>query len=135
MRAMRSLIATGLLILLCHAVEAAGKATHVVLIVWDGMRPDFISEQNTPTLFEMSRRGVTFAHHHPVYISSTEVNGTALATGVYPSQSTILANAEFRPAINPHTFVEMQNLNTIRRGDEISGGHYLNFPTVAEILH
>ena len=135
MGAMRRLIAVGSLLLLCHAVEAAGKATHVVLIVWDGMRPDFVSEQNTPTLFEMSRRGVTFAHHHPVYISSTEVNGTALATGVYPSQSTILANAEFRPAINPHTFVEMQDLNTIRKGDEISGGHYLNFPTVGEILH
>ena len=29
---------------------AAGKARHVVVVVWDGMRPDFVSEQNTPML-------------------------------------------------------------------------------------
>ncbi len=28
----------------------APKAEHVVLMVWDGMRPDFVSEANTPHL-------------------------------------------------------------------------------------
>jgi arylsulfatase A-like enzyme len=123
------------LILLCQSVLAAGKASHVVLIVWDGMRPDLISQENTPTLFEMSKKGVTFLHHHPVYVSSTEVNGTALATGVYPNESTIIANDEFRPGINPRQVVEMQGTATVRKGDELTQGHYLAFPTVSEILH
>jgi arylsulfatase A-like enzyme len=99
------------------------------------MRPDFVSAENTPTLFEMSRHGVTFLHHHPVYVSSTEVNGTALATGVYPGQSTIIANDEFRPFIDPEKPIEMQSLPAIRKGDALSHNNYLAFPTVAEILH
>jgi arylsulfatase A-like enzyme len=114
---------------------AAGKATHVVLVVWDGMRPDFVSAATTPTLFAMARDGVNFLHHHPVYPSMTEVNATALATGVYPFQSTIIANNEFRPAYNAFKPVETDLLSTARQGDELTGGHYLAFPTVAEILH
>ena len=71
-----------------------------MVIVWDGMRPDFVTEQTTPTLTRLARQGVTFRNHHPVYLSTTEVNGTALATGVYPAESGIIANKEFRPAIN-----------------------------------
>ena len=123
------------LIIICHTAIAAGKASHVVLIVWDGMRPDFVSAENTPTLFAAAQNGVTFLQHHPVYISSTEVNGTALATGVYPGQSTIIANDEYRPAIDPLAPFETQWLANIRKGDKIWDNHYLAFPTVSEILH
>jgi arylsulfatase A-like enzyme len=135
MGAMRKLILAGFSVLLCHLAGAAGKASHVVLIVWDGMRPDLISKESAPTLFEMASHGVMFLHHHPVYISSTEVNGTALATGVYPAQSTLIANVEFRPSIDPLQPVDTQSLKTIRKGDELSGGNYLAYPTVSEILH
>ncbi len=136
MRPVRKLFIIGFSVLLCNIAVAAGKASHVVLVVWDGMRPDFVSKENTPTLFEMSRQGVTFLHHHPVYVSSTEVNGTALATGVYPGQSTIIANDEFRPSINPRGPVETQSLlAAVRKADELlSHNGYLAFPTVSEIL-
>jgi predicted AlkP superfamily pyrophosphatase or phosphodiesterase len=114
---------------------AAGKASHVVLIVWDGMRPDFVSEATTPTLFALAREGVTFLHHHPVYVSSTEVNATALATGVYPWQSGLIGNREFRPALDALKGIETESLAVVRLGDELTGNHYLVFPTVAEILH
>src|SRR6476619_1114046 len=63
--------------------EAAPGERHVVVLVWDGMRPDFVSERNTPTLWKLAQEGVTFAHHHSVYVSATNVNGAAIATGVY----------------------------------------------------
>src|SRR5881409_2280225 len=56
-----------------------GRAEHVVVVVWDGMRPDFITPQYTPTLYQLAQEGVFFRNHHPAYISSTEVNGTAIA--------------------------------------------------------
>lgn len=113
---------------------AAGKATRVVLMVWDGMRPDFISEQTTPNLVELSKRGVMFMHHHPVYPSMTEVNATALATGVYPWQSGLIGNIEFRPAVDPFKPFDTYSPVAIRRADELTGGHFLQYPTVAEIL-
>jgi len=54
------------------------------------MRPDFVTEEGTPTWFGLTRQGVTFRNHHQVYISTTEVNGTALATGVNPEESGII---------------------------------------------
>src|SRR5438309_10437259 len=73
---------------------------HVVVVVWDGMRPDFVSEQNTPTLYELARQGATFANHHSVYLSATEVNGTAISTGAYPANDGIVGNIEYRPALD-----------------------------------
>src|SRR6185295_13531468 len=76
-----------------------GLAEHVVVLVWDGMRPDFIRPQYTPTLYQLARDGVCFQNHHALYISSTEVNGTGLATGVQPDRSGIMANSDYRPEI------------------------------------
>src|SRR6266704_4235556 len=56
--------------------EGPNKSRHVVIVVWDGMRPDFVSEQNTPALWKLAREGVTFRKHHAVYPSATMVNGT-----------------------------------------------------------
>jgi arylsulfatase A-like enzyme len=116
------------------SARAEGKARHVVVMVWDGMRPDFVTEQNTPTLWELARGGVTFKHHHPVYLSATEVNGTAISTGAYPAHDGIVANKEYRPEINPLTATHTEALGAVRKGDELTHGHYLHMPTLAEIV-
>ena len=60
-----------------------------------------ISAETTPNLWRLASRGVFFAHHHPVFCSATEVNGTAIATGAYPEHSFVIANVDFRPRIDP----------------------------------
>jgi arylsulfatase A-like enzyme len=124
------------LLALTSAVVTGAGATHrVIVIVWDGMRPDFVSEQTTPHLWALAQSGVFFTSHHPVYLSATEVNGTAMATGEYPAHSFVIANTDYRPRIDPEHSVGIEVPSVIRKGDEISDGHYLNAPTVAEILH
>jgi len=115
-------------------VFAAGKAEHVVVVVWDGLRPDFVTEQFSPTLYQLGREGVVFQNHHAVYLSITEVNGTALATGAYPAHSGIVANNEFRPRIDPLKAIGTEARATMQKGDQLSRGHYLQMPTLAEIL-
>jgi len=107
----------------------------VVVVVWDGMRPDFVSAKTTPNLWKMASGGVFFAHNHPVYCSATEVNGTAIATGAQPTHSFVIANVDYRPAIDAQNAIGIEAAAAIRRGDEVSGGNYLGRPTVAEILH
>lgn len=116
------------------SVLAAGKAEHIVVVVWDGMRPDFVTEQNTPTLYQLARDGVFFQNHHAVFLSSTEVNATAMATGAYPNRSGILGNREYRPNIDPLKRIDVQSLEAVRKGDEVTHNHYLQLPTLAEIL-
>lgn len=111
-----------------------GAAEHVVLIVWDGMRPDFVTPEHTPVLHALGKGGVVFAHHHSIYPTSTEVNGTALATGMLPRGSGIIANNEYRPEIDARKAVATQGASTVSKGDELTGGRYLHALTVAETL-
>src|SRR5687768_15202929 len=114
--------------------EARGQAEHVVVVVWDGLRPDFITPQYTPTLYELALKGTFFKNNHSAYITSTEVNGTALATGMHPDHSGVMANFEYRPDLNWLSAYGTESLDAVRRGDMLTQGKYLEAATVAEIL-
>ena len=120
--------------LLCVSAFAA-EQRHVVVVLWDGMRPDFVSEKNTPTLWGLAQSGVTFRNHHAVYPSATIVNGTAINTGVYPNRSGIVVNHDYRPEIDPRKSFDVENVAVVRKGDELSGGKYVGVPTIAELIH
>ena len=117
------------------ANAAAEDGRHVVVVVWDGMRPDFVTERNTPTLWRLASRGVFFRNHHSVYPSSTIVNGTAIVTGNYPGHDGILANHVYRADIDRRRSFDSENLDAVRRGDAVSNGKYVGAPTIAELLH
>lgn len=117
----------------CETTPTASDR-HVVVVVWDGMRPDFVTERAAPTLWKLSREGVTFRRHHSVFPTATNVNGAALATGVYPNRHGLLANREYRPHIDAKKAFEHCEPEIIKKGDEISGGKYLAWPTIAEIV-
>ncbi len=130
---MRKILMTFVLSFVALACSnAASPERHVVLVVWDGMRPDLVNQTNTPTLQALANGGVFFAHHHPVYVSSTEVNGTALATGDYPENSGIIGNREFHEDIDPLGAFGTESLAAMRKADRQGG--YLDAPTVAQIL-
>ncbi|HEY5706944.1 MAG TPA: alkaline phosphatase family protein [Terrimicrobiaceae bacterium] len=114
--------------------NGAGRAKYVVVTVWDGLRPDLVNESNTPTLYKLSKEGVFFGRHHSVYPTSTEVNGTAIATGAYPSRSGIIANKEYRREIDPLQAVATEGIETVQKGDELTDGKYLGIETLAEIV-
>ncbi len=107
---------------------------HVVVVVWDGMRPDFVSEETTPTLWKLAREGVSFRNHHPVYPSATMVNGTAMVTGVYPGKSGVIANYVYRPDIEAHVAIAVESPVVVKKGDQLSNGKYISVPTIAELV-
>ncbi len=116
------------------AKEIPPASRHVVLIVWDGMRPDFVTEKDAPTLWKLGKDGVVFRHHHPVYVSATNVNGTALVTGAYPDHSGIIANQEYRPEIDNKRIIAAESPEVIRKGDELSQNKYVARPTIPELV-
>jgi arylsulfatase A-like enzyme len=116
------------------AADAPKFDRHVVVVVWDGMRPDFVSEETTPTLWKLAREGVTFRNHHAVYPSATQVNGTALVTGVYPGRSSVIANYAYRPEIDRTRSISVESPTVVSKGDELSGGKYISVPTITELV-
>lgn len=117
-----------------HSTSTRGEAEHVVLVVWDGMRADFVAKEYAPNLTTMAASGVRFLHHHSVFPSLTSVNATALATGVFPGRSGMIANWAFRPEISGGKLARMDAPDTVRRGDELRGGKYLGAATIAELV-
>jgi len=136
--ALAALLLFGIITIYCvcgvPAREAPSPSRHILVVVWDGMRPDFVSQENTPALWKLAHEGVIFHNHHAVYPSATNVNGTALATGVYPGHSGVIANHDYRPEIDNKHSVDVEIPAVVEKGDGLSGGKYISIPTIAEIV-
>jgi arylsulfatase A-like enzyme len=76
-----------------RARTPAARGKIIVLMVWDGLRPDLVDESSTPNLLALARAGVHFSRHHSIYPTLTMVNATALATGATPGASGIAGNS------------------------------------------
>src|SRR5260370_23840552 len=61
-----------------------GRGRIMILMIWDGLRPDLVTQRDTPNLFRMAHEGVRFDRHHSIFPTLTMVNATALATGAPP---------------------------------------------------
>ena len=75
---------------------AAGK-TRVIVLVWDGLRPDSINATDTPRLFALAQSGVNFRDHHSSYPSFTMMNAAAFATGALPRSTGFYGNTIWVP--------------------------------------
>jgi arylsulfatase A-like enzyme len=99
---------------------APGKAKHVLIVVMDGLRRDSVVPEDMPTLSALAKSGTFFAAHHPAYLSTTEVNGTALATGMTPARGGVMANREYRPDVELLRAVDTQGEWASWKGDQSS---------------
>ena len=133
---LRFLLAAALA-LLSGPINAApneqGKAEHVVLVVWDGMRPDLVTPQHAPTLAALTREGVFFRNHHAIFPSSTNVNGAGLATGVSPEHNGVISNQEFRPEVDLHKPFDTSDFTALDFNDQLNK-HLIAVPTIAELV-
>jgi arylsulfatase A-like enzyme len=81
------------------AFAASARGRIFVLMVWDGLRPDFVDAVNTPNLFALENSGVRFARHHSIYPTLTMVDAAGLATGASPSRSGIYGDMMYLPPV------------------------------------
>ena len=78
-------------------VAATSHAKRVILFVWDGMRPDSITEIDTPNLAKLKRDGTFFSDNHSSYPTFTMMNAAAFATGSFSGKSGFYGNSLWRP--------------------------------------
>jgi predicted AlkP superfamily pyrophosphatase or phosphodiesterase len=92
---MRQLARLAALLLTAFAVDA--QAHRVIVFVWDGMRPDAISEDDTPNLAALAKQGTFFADNHATYPTFTMVNASSFATGSFPGTIGFFGNRFWAP--------------------------------------
>lgn len=75
----------------------------VIVMVWDGLRPDSIDPQITPRLAALrDQLGVDFRDHHSVYPTFTMMNAAAFATGVRSASHGYYGNTVYQPGPQNH---------------------------------
>jgi arylsulfatase A-like enzyme len=114
-----------------HAQPAA--ALQLVFVV-DGLRPDSITEADTPTLYRMRREGVAFENTHAVFPTVTRVNSASLATGSYPARHGIMGNSIYVPAVDAKRAFTNDDFQPLLKLDEATGGRMVTVQGIAEIL-
>src|SRR2546428_10996478 len=73
--------------------------THLVIVV-DGLRPDYVTPALMPRLVRLGQRGIVFNAHQSVFPSVTRVYAASIATGTYPEANSPLGNTRYVPSVN-----------------------------------
>jgi len=77
------------------AASSPPAARLVILMVWDGLRPDSVTRETTPNLYALEHEGVYFADHHSMFPSLTLVNAASIASAAPSSVNGIVANSMY----------------------------------------
>ena len=104
-----------------------------LLIVVDGLRPDYVTRDVMPRLFQLGQRGIVFTAHHSVFPTVTRVNASSIVTGAYPESHGLLGNTIYIPSVDATKGLdtgERENLEAVERAE----GRLLTAPTLGEIL-
>jgi arylsulfatase A-like enzyme len=120
--------------LLAPVAAIQTPAPHVQLvIVVDGLRPDFVTAALMPRLTRLGQRGMIFRAHHSVLPTVTRVNASSMATGTYAESHGLLGNTVYVPAVNAAKGLDTgsrENLEAIAAAD----GPLLTAPSLGELL-
>ena len=119
----------------------------VILFVWDGMRPDAVSAEDTPNLLALAQRGTWFEDNHSTYPTFTMANASTFATGSFPGtlgfygnrfwaaretglKATPSAKTTDGKDVDFHNPVYVEDDLVLRAIDKASRGDLLELPTL-----
>lgn len=124
-----------LLVTLAAVIPVKPDTTHRhLLLVLDGLRPDYVTKEVMPNLYALAQRGVTFTNHHAVYPTVTRVNASSISTGTYPERHGILGNSVFFPRVDARRFLDTGQRSDLERIQKDQDGVLLTAPTLGETL-
>ena len=109
-----------------------GPARHLLLVL-DGLRPDYVIPSLMPALHALGQQGVVMTRHHAVYPTVTRVNASSISTGAYPEVHGLLGNAVFFPGVDSGRFLSTGDRENLLR-IEAAGEPLLTAATLGETL-
>jgi phosphonoacetate hydrolase len=104
----------------------------IVIVAFDGLRPDMVDEDLTPNLAAFCRQGSHCTDSRGVFPTETRVNQASLITGRHPSGHGMVAN-KFREATAGGT-LNTADFAALSLADETLGG-IMTAPSLGQILH
>ena len=111
----------------------ADRPRHL-LIVLDGLRPDYVQPHFMPALHALGRRGVVMTSHHAVFPTVTRVNAASISTGAWPENHGLLGNSVFFPGVDAARFLSTSDRGNLLRIEAAEDERLLTATTLGEVL-
>ena len=109
------------------------QTQRVIVMVWDGMRPDLVSEELTPNLHAFARRSAVYPRATGVFPSVTRPTTSSVSTGAYPAGHGVLGNLFVGPP-GDRAPIDTGLREGLERLRPVNDGRILRLPTLAEAL-
>jgi arylsulfatase A-like enzyme len=110
-------------------------AERALVMVWDGLRPDMVSAEQTPNLWWLAQQGVWFERSHAVYPSLTRANSPAIATGCRPGRAGVPGNSLCLPSEGKFVQYSTGDATNLQRLSDADGRPILLVDTLADRVH
>ena len=105
-----------------------------LLVGFDGLRPEMITQELMPELYRHARKGVAFYKHRCTFPTETYVNLPSLVTGSTPSRHGMIANYYLDPNVDPRERFEGSSVPSIEKALRAYGGRLYEAESLGEIL-
>lgn len=109
-------------------------AKHVLVVSFDGLRPDLVTAELMPNLTRLKRLGTTLANHRTIYPSETRAAFPSLVTGATPDRHGMVGNKYVDRTVQPSRYVDTADAVLLRSLDLESGGRLYSAPSLGEVL-
>lgn len=108
--------------------------TRVIILMFDGLRPDYITPELMPNLYAFKMQNSYGAQNHSVYPTVTRVNSASYATGSYPEHHGLMGNTVYFPQVDKLKGLNTGEAKELMRADEATNHNLLTAVSLGEIL-
>ena len=120
-------------VLFCRAQQPAanpvkGDDIRTLIVFFDGLRPDYITEEDMPRLFAFKQQACYGTQHHSVFPTVTRVNSSSYSTGSYPAAHGLMGNMVYFPQVDGAKGLNTGEAGELNRIDSATHGHLLTTP-------
>lgn len=107
---------------------------NAIIFVADGLRAGSVNATDTPTLYGIAQRGVSFSNSHSLFPTFTTANGAAIATGHYLGDNGDFSNTIYTgfpvPSASNSVTPFIESDAVLADLNAYFGGNYLNEETL-----
>jgi arylsulfatase A-like enzyme len=110
-------------------------AERACIMIWDGLRPDRVSQAITPHLWRLAQAGVWFERSHAVYPTLTRANSPAISTGCRPGRAGVPGNTFSLPSSGSRLTFSTGDATNLQRLSDADGLPIVLVDTLADRVH
>lgn len=106
----------------CYCQDAAylsDKKSITIVLIMDGLRPEAITPEVMPNLYQLKKNGVNFTNSHAAVPTITHVNSASFASGCFSGTHGIMNNSIYLKEFNLSSSISTGNYKNITSIDSL----------------